>query len=465
MDTRRYGLIVVAFTTTLLLAGCIDLTAPNENSGSIEQLQQSPSRQDVQVATQGLLAGTRELWSIRYVQIAGHLGREGIRLGPASQEFVIALLEGALDPGRFYISSTWDPPYKNIRLANTVLEAVNVTEEFDETEKQAIRGFVKTIQAHDFLMIVGVYDDSGAPIQVAGVPGDELPAIESKEDVYGHIAGLLDEARDHLNAAGSEFPFTVTPGFSSFDTPGSFLEFNRALKARVDVYMENWSSALNSLSGSFLDTAQPLSFGAYHSFSNDPGDATNPLFDPNRERMHAHPSLPGLAQDRANGEPDLRFQRKVREGELRTISGIDVTLGFTIYDSPTAPIPIIKNEELILLRAEANIGLEQFQSAEADLNFIRQTSGGLPAIDDLDQRSQEELIDELLYNKLFSLLWEGGHHWIDMRRYGRLEQLPMVKSDHVVWPRFPLPADECIPRGDQPAGCALPTPLTGSFSG
>ena len=35
-----------------------------------------------------------------------------------------------------------------------------------------------------------------------------------------------------------------------------------------------------------------------------------------------------------------------------------------------APIPIIKNEELILLRAEANIGLGNRAAAIQDLNFM-----------------------------------------------------------------------------------------------
>ena len=78
---------------------------------------------------------------------------------------------------------------------------------------------------------------------------------------------------------------------------------------------------------------------------------------------------------------------------------------------------MIKNEELILLRAEANIGLSDLgDAAVTDINLVRQTSGGLaPYAGAVDQPS---LLNELLYNKRYSLMYEGGHSWIDYRRYG-----------------------------------------------
>ena len=44
-------------------------------------------------------------------------------------------------------------------------------------------------------------------------------------------------------------------------------------------------------------------------------------------------------------------------------------------------------------------------------------------------------VDDLLKQRLYSLMYEGGHRWVDMRRYGRLGQIPI----------------------DRPTGCASPT--------
>ena len=58
--------------------------------------------------------------------------------------------------------------------------------------------------------------------------------------------------------------------------------------------------------------------------------------------------------------------------------------------------------------------------------MVRTTSGNLPALGDLG--TPEEALDELLYNKLYSLVFEGAHRWIDARHYGRLDSLPVDRD-------------------------------------
>jgi hypothetical protein len=235
----------------------------------------------------------------------------------------------------------------------------------------------------------------------------------------------------------------------------------QALKARAEVYRGGNIAALTALTASFLDANAPLTLGAYYDFSTGSGDLSNTLFDPNRERSHGHEKSVEEAQLRSDGSPDLRLQRKVAASDLRTILGIDVRYGFTIYNTPNDPVPIIRNEELILLRAEANLALGNLDPALADINLIRQTSGGLNPISagTWAGMTADQRIDELLYNKRYSLMWEGSHRWVDARRYGRLASLPRAGPDHIVWPYFPLSSDECIPRSPQPAGCQVPTPV------
>jgi hypothetical protein len=57
---------------------------------------------------------------------------------------------------------------------------------------------------------------------------------------------------------------------------------------------------------------------------------------------------------------------------------------------------------------------------------------------------------------MLSLLFEGGHRWIDMRRYDRLDLLPLDDDDHAVHPVFPIPTAERDARGvsaDAPLDC------------
>lgn len=271
---------------------------------------------------------------------------------------------------------------------------------------------------------------------------------------------LLNEAQTHLQAGGGAFPFTLSSGFDGFNAPATFLQFNRALKARVDVYMGNYAAALTSLGASFVSTSQPLTLGAYHVYSTGSGDATNGIYDPTAADILAHPSISTDAQLRADATKDLRFQQKiVALPDPHTVRSITTQIAFNIYTTNVSPIPIIRNEELILLRAEANLGLNTAAgdaAALTDINFIRTTSGGLTAIIAVTWNglSNTQQLDELLYNKRYSLLFEGGHRWLDMRRYGRLTQLPLDVTTHRRNDKFPFPVDECNARVTKPAqGC------------
>ena len=53
-------------------------------------------------------------------------------------------------------------------------------------------------------------------------------------------------------------------------------------------------------------------------------------------------------------------------------------------------------------------------------------------------------LDELLKQKRFSLLFEGGHRWIDLRRYGRLTTtyLPPDQPEDKIHSSFPIPLPE-----------------------
>jgi hypothetical protein len=304
-------------------------------------------------------------------------------------------------------------------------------------------------------MLINTRDDLGLPIDVGIDPTAPPAPIVPRAQVFARIVQLLDEARTHLQAGGSAFHFSLGPGFAGFNTPATFLTFNRALKARVDVYLGNYAAAITSLSGSFINTNASLDLGAYHAFSTQSGDVDNQLFDPQGRAILAHPSIDDDAQLRPDGSRDLRVGRKVTTlAEPRTVQGVTTDLLFTIYDSPEAPVPIIRNEGLILLRAEARYFTGDIAGALADINFIRVNSGGLAPLALTAIDTQAEFVNELLYNRRYSLLFEGGHRWIDARRFGRIAQLPRALSTHTVPSRFPYPEGECLARNPAPAqGC------------
>ena len=446
----------IATAAMLLLASaCKDLVVPDYNNTSLDDLTNNPTPTKIAQAAQGLMVGTRVGIGEQngYVSLLGIVGRESYNFDPADPRFITEMLVGPLDGGSpAFGGNLFAAPYRNIRNANILLGALGTVVGMTTAQKAAVEGYAKTIQALDYLNVINTRDDLGAPLDVNIGPTDAPAPIVAKAAVLAYISTLLDDGLTQLNAGGTAFPFALSPGFAGFDSPGTFARFNRALKARVEVYRGNYAAALTALSGSFIDTGAPLTLGVYHSYGTGSGDTQNVLFDATGKIL-AHPSIVTDAENKPDGTPDARLLAKVAQlAAPRTVQGVTTDRVFTIYNSNTTPIPIIRNEELILLRAEARYFTNDFVGALSDINFIRTTSGGLAARGPFV--NQADFVAELLRQRRYSLLFEGGHRWIDVRRFGLLSTLPIAVPSHTVPSRFPFPEAECLARVPAPTqGC------------
>ncbi len=434
---RAAGLILAA----VALHACKDALVPDLNNPSLEGIVSNPTRAQVQTMARGVLDGNRATQGgfIRDLEI---IGRDAYNLDAADPRWVTELLIN-LDPGGFG-AAHWFFRYRNVKSANIMIAAVGTSGALSAAEKSAAIGFAQTIKALDLLAVEEAHDTAGTGAD-AGATAADLTAILCRDNALLRISALLDTARTNLLAGGAAFPFAMPGGFAGFDTPALFLKFNRAIKARAEIYLgpsvaSHYTTALAALSESFIDTTASLDLGVYHQYSLAAGDRSNPLFqDPATTNFRAHPSVV------ANAEAgDRRLTRKTMIGDVKTYQGLSSNIIFTVYASPTASIPVVRNEELVLLRAQANIGLNNLAAASRDLNYIRVRSGGLAA---KTYATAAAALDQLLYEKRYSLLWESGSRWIDTRLYGRLATLPKDAPTHKVHPNFPIPQDEVLARG------------------
>ncbi len=463
---RRLTLGVPALLALLLAGGCDDIDVGDLNNPGLENLVESPTRVGVLTLATGLQIASRYSQANQngYSVLLGILGREVYNFDPADPRFITEMLIGPLDGGTpAFGGNLFQNPYANIRTGNILLSAMGNLSSTDPlagltaTEREAITGYVRSMQALEFLRIIITRDDLGAPIDVEIDPTAAPAAIVTRAEVYNRIIALLDEGRTHLQAGGATFPFGFSPGFAGFDTPPTFLQFNRALRARVAAYLGDYPGVVAALAESFVNSAQPLTLGVFHSFSTTAGDSINNLVDATARAIVAHPALETDAQLQVGGlAPDARFVNKtILLAAPRTAQGLISNRAMNVYPSPSAPISIIRNEELILLRAEANIETNNLAGAVTDLNEIRQEAGNLPPY--AGAVTQDALRDELLYNRRYSLLFEQGHRWIDLRRYNRLTTLPQETTTAGTarrFSRFPFPTNECLARETPPAaGC------------
>lgn len=442
-----------ALLASILALGACDFEQ-STNPNSPDPIGENPSRGQVSAGANGMLIALRTDVQDFALDV-GILGREVLRIDGSDPRFITELLISELDPGGdAFGGDHWGDQYNAIRGGKRLLDALPTAELLSDAERSATAGFVRTIQAYSFLMILTTHTQDSIPIDIpADIAAPPAPFVTNAA-AYDHVVALLDQGRADLLAGGAAFPFSLPAGFTGFNTPATFVQFNRSLRARVAAYRQDWAGVLAALTESFLvDAAAPLERGVYLDYGTGSGDLANPLSqDPTAGENFAHAVLDTLAQLQTDGvTKDRRFVTKTIPRAATTSNGFTSYLGWIRYPSPNSPIPLIKVEELLLLRAEANINLNNLPAALGDINTVRQVSGGLPpALPFVDQTAA---IDELLYNRLFSLLYEGGHRWIDLRRYGRLAlspvgDLPISRTGgaEVVFTTFPIPRDEVLPR-------------------
>ena len=456
--TRR-----IAVGGALLLLACGDLDITNTNSPTADELTGSPSpatlaRAAVGIQTNALndVGGMIQQYSI--------YGREGYNLlGNDPRETGEELIGPQEAGGR--AGGQWGGQFQAIRTINTFLSALpnsNLTAE----QQSAAAGFAKTNKAWHIYRLAIRSGTTGIPIDVDR-PIDAEPApFVSFSDAMAEATRLMNEAHADLLAGGAAFPFTFVPGYAGFTTPATYATFNRGLAAKILVMRATfngcttcYAEALTALNGSFITTAGlpgSLATGVYYGYTGAAGEAANPITGSLASNTYwVHPSLVTGAQLQPGGAPDARLTAKVMDaGRTRTLSGISATHKPVLYNSATnranantdADIPWLKNEELILLRAEARWFTGDKVNAIADIDLIRQQSGGLGPSGLTVLSSDAAFIDELLYNRLYSLMWEQGTRWIDARRFNRLGTLPIDRSGDVVHPQMLVPASECDAR-------------------
>jgi hypothetical protein len=323
----------------------------------------------------------------------------------------------------------------------------------------------------ELLTVIATRDTIGAVVQI-NKEATELAAFVSRDSVYRFLQNVLDEAAADLSAGGAAFPFNLNSGFTGFNTPATFRQFKRAMAARAAAYHATagggaaaWTRARTALDASFINvnatSATAYNAGVYHPYAAAP-DVTNPLATATNTDLYAHMSIDADAPLKADGSKDNRFLAKIGPRPVRNAPqglGSPSSLGFQIYPAITTSIPIIRNEELMLLRAEILLATGDKAGALTMINNIRVNSGGLAPSTLTASSPDADIVTEILVQKRYSLLLEG-HRWVDMRRYGRLNQLPRDLTSgvnaHFVARVQPLPQGECLVRAGKTGALAGP---------
>jgi starch-binding outer membrane protein, SusD/RagB family len=467
----RAALASTVLVTATLAAACGDFDIVNTNAPTVETLTGAPTRTILARAATGIFSqaftdiGTE-------IQSYALYGREGYNLLGNDPRETGEQIRGPADPtGRH--SLIWLGPYAAVRTVNTYLAALQEASGMTDAEKRASAGFAKTMKAWHIHRLAVRSGKLGIPLDVDRLITDQPAPFVTFQAAMEAVSALLDEAHADLQAGGTAFPFTVPPGYTGFATPATFTQFNRALAAKVLVHRATfgsctqcWAQANTALNASFVTSSGlpgSLATGVYYAYLTSAGDPANPISEPlTNDRLWVHPSLISGAQSQPDGAPDRRLTQKVMAaGRSKNLNDLIGTHKPVLYNSAAnralanlaAPIPWITNEELLLLRAEIRWHTNDRQGAINDINLVRLHAGGLGTAAVTAASPADAFVTELLYNRLYSLMWTQGTRWIDARRYGRLQTLPVDRPGDTRYEEMIVPAAECDARG-------LPSPCT-----
>jgi len=405
----------------------------NLNNATVEAFSSNATQGELNNLVSGTESGMRNVLAL-YLDDVGTIGREMYHFSTSEPRYVTDLLganDATLSNSNFYITNTWAARYRVVKNCNVLIDAANNSKLISAAQRSGYLGFARTIKAYQLLMNLNLTDTNGIRIDVND-PDNLGPFVNNVQGLAA-ISSLLDSAQnDFSNAAIS---FTLA-GFAGFNDAAGLTQFNRALAARVDVYQQKWTNALTALSGSFFGLTNDLNLGVFHVFSTGSGDQLNTFFIPQNQSGEIRVAHPSFATDIETN--DNRINKATLRTSVASLSGLSSDRDVWVYTSSAAPIPIIRNEELILIYAEANIQNNDLPDGLTALNTIR-AAHNLPVYS--GAVTQSALITEMLKQRRYSLFCEG-HRWIDLRRYNLLSTLPIDRVGDDVWTEFPLPVTE-----------------------
>ena len=410
---------ILPMLAVLVWVGCEDLDFPDPNNptddtATIQSLvtgAEAVMRQDLGVYLRDLLV----------------VGREAYYLEPADPRYTGELLTGPIDPGGFLCYRPWQTAYKVIANCETIMGNAGADE--------GAKGVAQTLHAYSLMRLVYLWDESGARLNY---DGDITAAVSTKAQVLTEIESLLDAGYSNLNSAGSAFSFSLSSGFTGFNTPATFANFNRGLRARAAVHQSDWSAAQTALNNcSAWATSSNPDEGVYHTFSTGANDQGNEMYeaaDGEYVKLMIHPSH---IADAESGDSRVTENTYIRS-EVITYDELESFIAPTLYSNSYDPVPIMRSVELQLLQAEVHIGNGNYSSAESIMNTIRAAAG----VTDYSGTDASNAVDRVLHEKRYSLFLEG-HRLVDMRHYGKTGELPIDRpgrGDSIV--TFPIPETE-----------------------
>jgi starch-binding outer membrane protein, SusD/RagB family len=481
---KRY--LTIALAAGLAVSACKDnpSVAPID-APTVDALSQlTPST--LQQLAIGVTAQDRTAYaSTGLIVLPEILARDIYRIDASEPRYVLETLGGNADPGSFAGGSGFGPFYTATRAANNALIGLRSasTTLFTTQQIAAAQGFFRTMKALDFYRVLEQRDSIGIPLQT-----DEpqvLTSVYCKPFVLNYLAALLDSANADFVAAGPAtlLPFNLPASWTThgrnYRQVANLILFNRGLKGKIDFYraMQNRAAPdVTLLNAAVTELTQALGgaaagavpssqfqTGIYYHFDPVADQISNIRADQKiSANNHLRDSVTNVLLDPSApwDATDTRLSQVIpRPDGTLAAQGLSSTHTFTFALANPAnivvPIPLLKDEELVLLRAQAyaELGGASLALAYADAQSVHAAYGSNPLPGFATTAIARRYI---LREKRLSLLFQGPQRLVDLRAYGYLNgtYLPAELTSDPFNSTFPIPRGELNARGGSVGACS-----------
>lgn len=449
------GLSVAAFTA------CNDSRVPEFNAPT--SVANTPT--GIQNAITGVIAASRND-TYNYVTWMYGFARDATQFQGTENRYITELLGNTpIQPDDFIGATIWDNEFRGAKAANRIIAALTSVPQYSSGDVSTLTGVAQTLKAMNFIWVAETHDTLGVPIYGITQPAASPAPILCNKDVWAYIVALLDSGHTQLMAApGNAVPVILPAGFAVVSgSSAAFDAFNRALAGKANLELayaisrppdsvsvgvsdpaaqaalakadtDIKASALYNpaalgppMAGSPIQASDPN--GVFLDFSGAAGDQQNTISVQNATLY----LLASLSSDLDT--LDLRVRNKFTKNDQPNGQGTygafllpcnfhdcgPSSVGVTYAEYPTvaSSIPVIRNEELVLLRAQVHIGQGDFAGAATYVNDVRTAVGGRPAYGAPVGTDYVHTREALLHEQRLSTIYEGsGDRTISLRFYG-----------------------------------------------
>jgi hypothetical protein len=431
---RRY------FTKALLasslgLAACdLDTTNPN-----------APTQETIVTDVEGLLAlgvGLQARFGTstgNFIYSAGLLTTELGAIGTAFSTISDAE-GGTVPPGAAITGDVWASSYRTIKTANDIIfSADNVV--MPRGTRSGLLGLAYLFKGGALGELLQNYEQLSIDTY-----NDPTPAFVDRATALPYVLALLDSAQAAYRDTVPSAQFTSQVLATGLDIPNTIL----AYKARYRRLDGDWAGALAAADSVSRTVFSRIPFST---------QAPNPLFTVSTGSSGV------LPRDAYRADP-LEAQRTAYFVKDTAIEGrIGTPLdAWVVFATNTAPIPTYYPDEVLLIKAEALVNLNQLAAAQAVVDSVRTDCPGagrvtadpgpclLPLV---GVQTAPQLLAEIYRNRRYEL-FATGLRWEDLRRLGQIGAADVGKR---CWLPYPVVERNANPENvpADPEGTEPPT--------